>query len=546
MLTRRRLIQSGLTTAAAVSFGPPSGATRSRRRRRSATDRPVRSAAPPDANGILLPPGFSSRVIARSGEIVPGTGYRVPGRPRRRGRVPVRRTAAGSSPSTPRSSGRHVGGASAIRFDADGTITAAYRILEDTQRQLRRRPDAVGRVALVRGGPARPGVGVRHRPDAPPVVAPGHGRLPARGGVRGPGHAGSVYLSEDVGDGGLYRFTPTVYPDLSAGTAGDRLRRGVGTAVDVEDGPRSAVRCRRTPLRDQVPDSIKFARGEGIWFDSGLVYLATTTDETIHVYDTNAGDARASSTAPRTLPGHAADAAIDNMHVTKSGDLLVAEDSYGNDPDAHGRLPDHAGQRGLAVPEDDGRRRTPSSEVVRHRVRPRTARACTSARSATGHGHRLRDHAARSGPIRPTVYPGRRRRRRPRSPTAARRDPTPPAAPTPGVPIGLEVDEADRESDVHPQRPRARLHARQAGDGPRSAITAKIGNRTKTLAHGHAQRRSRAARCCGSRPSKAAAKLLRARRKDVKATVEIRDHDAGRARAHVQADGHPATVGGCA
>ena len=31
---------------------------------------------------------------------------------------------------------------------------------------------------------------------------------------------------------------------------------------------------------------IVFARGEGIWYDAGLVYVATTHDETIHIYDT--------------------------------------------------------------------------------------------------------------------------------------------------------------------------------------------------------------------------------------------------------------------
>ena len=29
----------------------------------------------PDANGIMLPPGFTARVVARAGEVVPGTKY---------------------------------------------------------------------------------------------------------------------------------------------------------------------------------------------------------------------------------------------------------------------------------------------------------------------------------------------------------------------------------------------------------------------------------------------------------------------------------------
>ena len=78
MLTRRRLLQSGLTTAAAVSFGPAFW--------RDAFAAPPSTLGPgpygplqaPDANGLMLPPRFSSRVIARSGQPVPGTGYVFP------------------------------------------------------------------------------------------------------------------------------------------------------------------------------------------------------------------------------------------------------------------------------------------------------------------------------------------------------------------------------------------------------------------------------------------------------------------------------------
>ena len=86
------------------------------------------------------------------------------------------------------------------------------------------------------------------------------------------------------------------------------------------------------PLRAQHPDSLKFARGEGIWYDAGLVYLATTTDQTIHVYDTRANTVSIlykAAEAPGTpLSG------VDNIHVSRSGDLFVAEDSYDGDPDA--------------------------------------------------------------------------------------------------------------------------------------------------------------------------------------------------------------------
>ena len=124
-----------------------------------------------------------------------------------------------------------------------------------------------------------------------------------------------VYLSEDVDDGGLYRFTPTVYPDLSAGLleiacAGRRQPGG----VEDRSPTRTCAARRRPAARSRTRSSS--ARGEGIWFDSGFVYLVTTTDETIHVYDTNAGNARDRSTRPRTLPGTPLPG-IDNILVTE-------------------------------------------------------------------------------------------------------------------------------------------------------------------------------------------------------------------------------------
>ena len=47
--------------------------------------------------------------------------------------------------------------------------------------------------------------------------------------------------------------------------------------------------ARRERLRRQVPGSTEFKRGEGIWFDSGTLYVATTADSRLHAYDTRRG-----------------------------------------------------------------------------------------------------------------------------------------------------------------------------------------------------------------------------------------------------------------
>jgi hypothetical protein len=92
-----------------------------------------------------------------------------------------------------------------------------------------------------------------------------------------------LYLTEDISDGGFYRFTPARYPDLSAGLL-EIARVGAGGAVDWLEIPDPAAAT--TPTRRQVPGATKFRRGEGMWFDSGTVYVATTSDSRIHAYDT--------------------------------------------------------------------------------------------------------------------------------------------------------------------------------------------------------------------------------------------------------------------
>lgn len=138
-----------------------------------------------------------------------------------------------------------------------------------------------------------------------------------------------VYLTEDLSDGCFYRFTPKDYPELDEG----RLE----VAVMAADG---AVTWRAvpdpsaasTPTREQVPEATRFERAEGIWFDDGSVYFATTGDETIRALRIAAGRIE-TVYAAKDVPGTPLQG-VDNITVSRSGDLFVCEDSYDNDPDA--------------------------------------------------------------------------------------------------------------------------------------------------------------------------------------------------------------------
>lgn len=78
----------------------------------------------PDKNGIRLPPGFRSRVLAVSGETVPGTGHVWHTAPDG-GAVFETRDGWIYTSNSERSVG---GGAGALRFDGRGEVVDAYSI----------------------------------------------------------------------------------------------------------------------------------------------------------------------------------------------------------------------------------------------------------------------------------------------------------------------------------------------------------------------------------------------------------------------------------
>ena len=259
-----------------------------------------------------------------------------------------------------------------------------------------------------------------------------------------------------------------------------------------------------TPTRAQVPGALQFRRGEGMWFDSGLVYLVTTADHKIHVYDTATGalsvlyEAAAVPGAPLSDP--------DNIHVSpRSGDVFVAEDNGGPDPmDVCIIAPDGQIARFMKMtgPDHGG------SEVIGLTFDPSGTRFYVGSQRYAGTGVVYEI----AGPFRPYTPPPARRRRRA------------PPPPRPGIPIGLTIARPisiaalirrglaialtlDKASTV-----RFRLTAR---------ITTKGRRRTVTLASA-TRKPGAGATTLRLKPTKAGAKILRARRRQITATLEVR------------------------
>jgi hypothetical protein len=214
-----------------------------------------------------------------------------------------------------------------VRFRADGRVVDAYPILQASTSNCAGGPTPWG-TWLSCEEPVG-GLGQVWECDptgkrsAIPQLAMGRWRHEAAA-VDPKGKA--VYLTEDEPDGLLYRFTPSVYPDLSAGLLEAAVVDGGGkvTWLEVPD-PTGASK----PTRQQVPDATRFDGGEGIWYHDGSVVFTTKGDDQVHRLDLGAqrlsllwdGDPDSLGVEGAILSG------VDNITVDAgSGDLFVAED----------------------------------------------------------------------------------------------------------------------------------------------------------------------------------------------------------------------------
>jgi uncharacterized protein len=314
---RRELIGMGIGGVAAVSLGAAFwddlfGAAETGPLRRGRGYGPL---GPPDENGVRLPTGFRSRLVARGDDAVPGTDYRW-------------HIASDGMATFPDEAGGFVlvsnsedfkGGASALRFGRDGRVEDAYRILSGTTQNcsgggtpwgtwLSCEEVEEGRVwecdpSGRRRAVAHPAMGIFKHEAA--VVDAEDKR---------------VYMTEDLIDGGLYRYTPAEWPDLSKGLL--EIARERGGAVEWVEVPDPLARRERT--RRQIEDSAQFERGEGIWLDGHTLYIATTADHRVHAYDTRREriqviyDGLASRSAPLLR--------VDQLTGSRAGEVFVCED----------------------------------------------------------------------------------------------------------------------------------------------------------------------------------------------------------------------------
>lgn len=277
----------------------------------------------PDANGLLLPEGFRSRILARSGERpVAGADYAWHAAPDGGATFPAQDGGWIYVSNSEVAGGG--GGAGALRFAADGRVVDAYRVLGGTTLNCAGGPTPWGTwLSCEEYGGGRVW-------ECDPTGAQAAIVRPALGvfiheAVCVDPRGGHLYLTEDVPDGCWYRYTPR-----------RRLARGrldlddgvLEAAVVADDGRVHWTRvpdplATTTPTRRQV-DATRFKGGEGTWCMQGSVYFTTKGDHRVWRYDLASQRLvvlydRMTSPTP-VLSG------VDNAVGAPNGDLLVAED----------------------------------------------------------------------------------------------------------------------------------------------------------------------------------------------------------------------------
>ena len=310
----------------------------------------------PDANGIRVPEGFSTRVVAIANQpptpnssylwhIFPDGGGVMPKADGgwyyiSNSEIPGVGTLGTQFPQLAPLSNvldefvPGLSGAGVLEFDADGTVIDAYSILGgttfscagvvtpwNTWLSCEEFPngqvwecDPTGNAAAI----ARPTLGYFSHEAAALDTAR---RI--------------IYLTEDFPDSRFYRWLPADgdwpvggRPALQNGRLQVLQVLGEGVAGAI-NGPQpvvwiDALAPDAPQDANRHPDSAAFDGGEGVWNYQGYIYFSTKGDERIWVYDSNRETLEviydlATSDNP-ILSG------VDNITITPQGDVLVAED----------------------------------------------------------------------------------------------------------------------------------------------------------------------------------------------------------------------------
>ena len=290
----------------------------------------------PDGHGLVLPEGFTARIVAEGGAPVAGTDLVWPLFPDGKGTVPAddggwllvcnHEVFDFQTPSGQR------GGASTIGFAPDGSIRGAWTVLSGSHSNSRGAVTPWGTWLSCQeafGSAAGDGNGLVWECDPagerPAVARPVLGRR-THGSVAVDSEGGHAYLTEAHRDGRLYRVS-LAGSDAPLAGGGSETDRMEALAVDPDGGIRwlsvPDPSGSFIPTRFQALDGFVTPMGGGVQIHDGVLVFTTGLDDRVHAVDLTAGrHSVVWDGSGRRRPLHG----IGDIAVAPSGDLFVSED----------------------------------------------------------------------------------------------------------------------------------------------------------------------------------------------------------------------------